>query len=89
MREPGLRIGRGHTLRPVMNDQDQLVGWIHEHPHAANQNERCSSFLAVRGGYGFDVHRVQTVDPLTLDPCLRCRSCGTHGHVTNGRWEPC
>jgi hypothetical protein len=27
-------------------------------------------------------------DPLTLTPSIRCRACGTHGHITGGRWVP-
>ena len=27
-------------------------------------------------------------EPLTLSPSILCRSCGSHGHITNGRWVP-
>jgi hypothetical protein len=27
--------------------------------------------------------------PLTLSPSLLCRTCGHHGHIRGGRWEPC
>lgn len=27
-------------------------------------------------------------EPLTVTPSILC-SCGWHGHITNGRWEPC
>lgn len=28
-------------------------------------------------------------DPLTLEGSLLCCSCGRHGFIRNGRWEPC
>lgn len=82
-------IGSGHTLKPVVDDEDQFVGWIHTHPDARNPSILCQSFCAVRSGYTVDVHQVLLAEPLTLLPSLRCRICGAHGHVTNGQWEPC
>jgi hypothetical protein len=32
---------------------------------------------------------VESWDPLTLSPSVLCRTCGDHGHVREGRWEPC
>lgn len=34
------------------------------------------------------VWQVESYDPLTVSPSLRCNACGHHGHVRNGRWEP-
>lgn len=25
---------------------------------------------------------------LTLTPSIKCRACGNHGHITNGKWVP-
>lgn len=63
-----------------------------DHPHAKT-GEPCS------GGIMFDTPTVRRVfpeaarwvveswEPLTLSPSLLC-SCGDHGFVRNGRWEP-
>jgi hypothetical protein len=27
-------------------------------------------------------------EPLTLTPSIACRVCGSHGHITDGKWVP-
>lgn len=36
-----------------------------------------------------DKWQVVSLDPVTLSPSLLCNACGHHGHIRNGRWEPC
>lgn len=82
-------LGHGHTFAPVLDQDERLVGWLHTHPDARNADARlCQSFCAVRSGFGPDVHEVVIVGPLTLSPSLKCRVCGSHGEVKNGKWEP-
>ncbi len=85
-----LDIGMGHKLTPVVDASDRLVGWLHAHPDARSAiGALCQSFCAVREGIGAPVHEIVTVEPLTLHPSLECRTCGAHGCVKNGKWEPC
>ena len=81
-------IGHGHSFKAVHDAQDRFVGWIHTHPDARNPSVLCQSFCAVRDGYHVDVHQIVTAEPLTLEPSLKCRTCGAHGVVVNGKWEP-
>jgi hypothetical protein len=87
--DPEFSLGQGHLFKPVHDSDDRFVGWIHTHPDARNTDVLCQSFCAVRAGFNVDVHQVLAADPLSLSPSLKCRACGSHGHVTNGRWEPC
>lgn len=34
------------------------------------------------------VWQVLSLDPLTLSPSTRCRACGLHGFIRDGRWVP-
>ena len=82
-------LGHGHFFAVVVDHNDQLVGWVHTHTDARNVNSMlCQSFCAVRPLNGSPVHQVVCVEPLTLQPSLKCRMCGAHGNVTNGKWEP-
>jgi hypothetical protein len=31
---------------------------------------------------------LQKEDPLTISPSIRCRACGLHGFIQEGRWIP-
>lgn len=84
-----LELGHDHAFEAVIGTDEQLVGWLHSHPDARNPNILCQSFCAVRPLNGTPVHQVVCSDPLTLTPSLKCRMCGAHGNVTNGKWEPC
>jgi hypothetical protein len=85
-----LDLGYGHIFEAVLGSDEQLIGWLHTHPDARSlEGMLCQSFCAVRPLNGTPIHQVVSVDPLTLMPSLLCRTCGAHGHVTNGKWEPC
>lgn len=90
--EPGVTdIGHGVRIRYTTH-RGVTAGLIESHPRPDN-GERCS------GAVTFDLvetvhleHRerwsVISRDPLTLKQSLRCRACGHHGHIRDGRWEP-
>lgn len=85
-----LKLGHGHVFESVLDDKGQLIGWLHTHPDARSaEGMLCQSICAVRDLNGSPIHQVISVDPLTLIPSLKCRTCGAHGNVTNGKWEPC
>ena len=82
-------LGHGHVFETVFGTDDLLVGWLHTHPDKHSEiGALCQSFCAVRQLNGAPVHQIISVDPLTLLPSLLCRTCGAHGNVTNGTWEP-
>jgi hypothetical protein len=33
--------------------------------------------------------KVEQWEPLTVSPSILCLSCGDHGHIKSGKWEPC
>ncbi len=84
-----MALGHGHSFEASIDKDGRLIGWMHTHPDARRPDVLCQSFCAVREGFGPAVHRVECADPLTLTPSLKCAACGAHGHVTNGKWEPC
>jgi hypothetical protein len=43
---------------------------------------------AVSKGFNGPVWQVESWQPLTVSPSVLC-SCGDHGFIRNGRWEPC
>ena len=85
-----LNLGHEHFFESVLGGDEQLVGWLHTHPDArSSSGVFCQSFCAVRPINGAPVHQIISADPLTLSPSLLCRTCGVHGNVINGQWEPC
>lgn len=77
-------LGLGHKFTPAYSKEGGHIGWMHH--HTAPDGFPCVSFCAITPGYGAAVHKVESETPLTLSPSLKCRACGTHGLVTNGRW---
>ena len=83
-----LDLGHEHFFEVMIGSDDKLIGWLHTHPDHRNSSALCQSICAVRPINGAPVHQVICSDPLTLTPSLLCRTCGAHGNVTNGKWEP-
>lgn len=57
----------------------------------------CAGWVAFRGSpwarqfdkvKDYQAWDVVKRDPLTLSPSIKCRACGHHGHIENGRWKP-
>lgn len=92
------RIDIGHGVEISFTswgtyDRVGLIEW-----HRTPDGRECS------GGFGasvlFDLPGVReafpnsplwlvaSFDPLTLTPSLLCRTCGHHGWITNGEWNP-
>lgn len=84
-----MQLGHGHTFEALLGNNGELIGWSHVHPDARGGTEPCQSVCAVREIGDTPIHEIVCAEPLTLSPSLKCRTCGAHGHVTNGKWEPC
>ena len=54
------------------------IGWV-----AFRGSAWAKQFETVKDYQAWDV---QQRDPLTLFPSIKCRACGHHGHIKNGRW---
>ena len=55
--------------------------------HRCDRGERgviiCAPLLQLASGG----HRIVQDDPLTITPSILCPDCGTHGFITEGRWQ--
>lgn len=86
-----ISIGDGHAIRFV-EYQGEIAG-IHEW-HRKADGTWCQGWVSFNGsawrkGFtGSDGWDVVQREPLTLTPSIKCRACGNHGHITNGRWVP-
>lgn len=93
-RDGAKRIDIGHGVSVVYTswgtyDRVGLIEW-----HRTPAGDECG------GGVLFDLPgvaeafagrplwQVESAEPLTLSPSLLCRTCGHHGWIRNGRWEP-
>ena len=87
-------IGGGHEIEFV-EYRDDLCAGIND-KHKRPDGTDCVGFIAVEGGSWasvfapgvIEVWRVESWEPLTLSPSLLCKTCGDHGHIRNGKWEP-
>lgn len=61
-------------------DGAECVGWV-----AFAGRAWARSFPDGLAGKNWDV---QQDNPLTLSPSIKCRVCGDHGYIRNGRWVP-
>jgi hypothetical protein len=64
-----------------------LHGVEYRHPHGSQDIIGVLGWIPVQPEWP-DGWVVVCLDPLTLSPSVLCRSCGHHGFIRNGRWEP-
>lgn len=79
-------IGDGVTIT-LVEHQGEIVGL--QEAHKDDSGNVCSGFVGFDGPHavvGGPKWTVQSANPLTLAPSIRCRSCGHHGYIRNGRW---
>lgn len=86
-------IGHGHTIEFTTWGDHVRAGLIDHH-------KKPDGTGCLGGGVLFDlpgvreafaersVWTVQSWEPLTLSPSLRCTVCGEHGFIRGGRWVP-
>lgn len=87
-------IGHGHAIQFVSFDGDEHAA-INDYLHRKDGTP-CSGFIPFAGHKweeafpqsAIEVWDVQSLDPLTITPSVLCRTCGDHGHITNGKWVP-
>jgi hypothetical protein len=86
-------IGDGHSI--VLARYEGEVAGANVY-HSRPDGAECVGWVAFAGrawargfpdglaGKSWDVIQA---DPLTLAPSIKCRSCGDHGYIRNGKWE--
>lgn len=94
MKRDIIETGPGYSLTPVEfagDDPVRIVGYQERHPRPDN-GEPCVGFIWVdatsKAHVDGPVWTVEQADPLTLSPSIKCRSCGNHGFVREGKWVP-
>lgn len=86
-------LGHGVLIEWMAWADHDRVGFIETHNRPDGLG-RCSGSVmfdlpGVREAFPNDpVWSVESLDPLTLAPSIRCRTCGHHGFVRQGRWVP-
>lgn len=84
-------LGHDTFYTKVYKDGDWVA--IHEW-HRCRGTEYGAGFIAFTGRMkpdwwaGGPTWEAQSLDPLTLSPSLACQTCGHHGFIRSGRWEP-
>ena len=78
-------IGHGVSIEPRYVD-GELCGIAYWHPRP-DDGTFCEGWIGVQPFWS-DGWRIASEEPLTVWPSLRCRACGHHGWIRNGRWEP-
>lgn len=79
--QPDMDFGSGFIGWWTQKDGEKnglLIGHVHA------DGERCLGAIDwVEKGW-----RVEQWEPLTISGSIK-RDCGVHGHIRNGKWEPC
>ena len=84
----------GHGVRIVRVDYHGRDGTRTagiEYVHPDGRGGECLGWIAFRGVDEGETGHAWTVEchnPLTLSPSLRCRACGHHGFIREGKWVP-
>lgn len=93
---PPLDFGHGVRGRWLVNADGVKIGLLESHPmpNPPRPGRRCF------GSIYFDVPQLpaemrraatwtlNSLDPLDVSPSLLCVTCGHHGFIRQGRWEP-
>jgi hypothetical protein len=93
MELPEDAIALGHDTFMTKVYREGVWVAIHEW-HQCRPGEYGAGFIAFTGKTkpewwaGGPTWEVLNEEPLTLSPSLACRTCGHHGFIRNGTWEP-
>jgi hypothetical protein len=90
--EEAIDIGTGHRTqyREYQGEPAGIIEW-----HLKPDGKWCRGWVAFHGSKWANQFKAGDVgwnvtqrEPLTLTPSILCRSCGSHGFITNGQWVP-
>lgn len=85
-------LGHGHIAKPTQNMAGEHLGYVIDHPNAADPSKQCGGAVYLEGKsgpYGGRAEwKLESLDPLTLSPSVLCSVCGDHGFVRGGSWLP-
>lgn len=82
-------IGHGVSYQFAVHREGKSFGIIFRHP-CSPPNEN-GSWVPCRWRNEPDAPGkwvVESEEPLTLSPSLLCTTCGHHGFIRSGKWEP-
>lgn len=85
-------LGHRHYWRFIVDGSGDDVGGVLIHPHPAGG--WCGGAMMFRNfkfpQEGEMTWEVESLEPLTLSPSLRCEQpgCNDHGFIREGRWVP-
>lgn len=78
----------------VYADYEGQIAGINEY-HLLPSGEWCAGWVPFRGypwaeqfknAPDYQAWNVVQLSPLTLSPSIKCRACGHHGHIRDGKW---
>lgn len=80
-------IGHGITIKPLVQDDDKVVGFTVRHFHP--DGEECVGSVLLAEFKPVHPHwTVEQERPLTLQPSILSQPCNLHGWIRNGQWVP-
>jgi hypothetical protein len=90
-----IEIGPDQYYSKLFSSKGEWVGIYEWHKCVAAQNAGDDQLSA--GGVLFEGYpeyeaggprwTVESLDPLTLSPSIRCLACDNHGFIRGGRWQ--
>lgn len=87
-----ISIGEGHAITFVEYRGD--TAGIDEY-HRKPDGIWCAGWVCFKGSawqkaFGDSIESWDVIkrEPLTLQPSIRCKACGSHGYITEGKWVP-
>jgi hypothetical protein len=85
-------LGHGVSWSPLVDRDGDLVALLERHDCAPESRGVGSLPLRTEAGmraFPDGPHwTLETQEPITITPSVRCRTCGKHGWIKGGEWVP-
>jgi hypothetical protein len=81
-------LGNDHYYLTISDRVGNRIGMIENHPDKRDPTQRCEGFVCWSPAHARPgkLWKVVSEEPLTLEPSIKCATCGSHGFVREGRW---
>jgi hypothetical protein len=87
----GTRLDLGCGVSIVLVEYEGAVVGLEE-THLNQEGQPCRGWVALDSApeqlRAHSCWHVVSKNPLTLTPSIKCRACGNHGFIREGRWVP-